>query len=106
MIGTSSRNDEGKWRKLNTLSNGKCVVGNGIPAAHHDTVDEVFTDDSMVCCSDKFCIVWCPCFSQQNRTTIPAQDLIALCQFTDFYPPECEQTCCHMQLKCLICRMS
>lgn len=45
MIGTSSRNDEGKSRKLNTLPNGKCVVGNGISAAQDIIV--VLADDSM-----------------------------------------------------------
>lgn len=45
MIGTSSYHDEGKSRKWNKHSNGKCVVFSGIPAAQNIVVDKTYVND-------------------------------------------------------------
>lgn len=60
MIGTSSYNDEGKSRKLNKHSTGKCVICNGIPAAQNITVDKTCINDSVNCIliALYYCIFW------------------------------------------------
>lgn len=60
LIGTSLYNDEGKSRKLNKLSTGKCVICNGVPDAQNTVVDKTCINDAVNCILTAlcYCIFW------------------------------------------------